>query len=277
MITFNKEIITPEMAERIIEESTRLFNTLSGNKQRRVRQNTVDMYAQAMTEGRWKDNGETIKFDAEGRLMDGGHRVRAVIQSGVPIEFLVVRGIDNDVMDTIDIGLKRSLENALQFQSRCYENGAAAIVKAKMQLDNHNKNLGQSNANANLEHTQMVEEYRDNEGIYNEAAKYAKRIYNESEKALKASEVGSIYVHLIYTLGYSKAIVEEFFTNLCSIRRNEKSIYKITINMLDKLKRQGQERIDEYLMCWNAMIKGLNKRPKPDTFSWFLPPPSDKK
>lgn len=272
MIEYTIETITPELAEKYIEESTRLFNTLSGNKQRRVRQTTVDCYVKAMKEGRWKMNGETIKFDKEGRLMDGFHRVKAVIKSGMPIDFLVVRGIENEVMDTIDIGLKRSLENALQFQSKCYENGAAAIVKAKMQLDNRNKNMGQSNANAGLEQTEMVEEYIQNETLYNEVAKYSKKIAKDSENTLKTSEVGAIYFHLVYTLGYDKNIVEVFFDNLCSIRRNEKSIYKVTMSKLDELKRQGQNRINEYLMCWNAMVKDVKKRPSLDEYSWFLSP-----
>lgn len=266
------KVITPEEAEVIISNSRNLFNSLNGNKQRRLRPKTVDCYVEAMKNGRWELNGETIKFDKEGRLMDGYHRVKAVIKAGVPIEFLVVEGIDNDAMSTIDIGLKRSLENALQFQAKAYESGAAAVVKARMQLDRHDKNLGQSNANVKLEHTEMVNEYRDNECEYNEATHYGKKIYKESENTLKAAEVGALYLHLTKTLNYDRDIVKDFFDNLCSIRRNEKSIYKITMNRLDEIKKQGQERINEYMMCWNAMVKNLKKRPSVDEYSWFLNP-----
>lgn len=273
MIKFNVEVITPEMAETIIENNKRLFKETNGNKQRNVRWKTVDGYAKDMLEGRWKENGETIKFDKEGRLMDGQHRIWAVIKSGVPTEFLVVRGIENSAMDTIDVGLKRSLENALQFQAESYESGAAPIVKAKMQLDKKNKNLGQSNANAEVTPPQMVEEYIKNECLYKEAVNYAKKKHKESEGTLKPAEVGSIYLHLTSTLNYDKEIVKEFFERLCSIRRNEKSIYKITMDKLDSIKKMSQERINEYMSCWNAMIKGNSyNRPKPDEYSWFLPP-----
>lgn len=266
------KVVTPEEAREVITNSENLFNSLSGFKQRRIRNKTVDLYVDAMKNGRWMLNGETIKFDAEGRLMDGYHRYKAVSKSGVPAEFLIVEGIDNESMSTIDIGLKRSLENALQFQAKAYENGAAAVVKARMQLDNRDKNLGQSNANANLEHTLMVNEYRDYECEYNEATHYGKKIYKDSEGTLKASEVGALYLHLTKTLNYNRDIVVEFFDNLCSVRRNEKSIYKVTMTRLDEIKKQGQERINEYLMCWNAMVKNLKKRPSLDEYSWFLNP-----
>lgn len=271
-LTVKLEVITPEIAESILETSEKYFNTLDGFKQRPIRKATIDNYAKDMVEGRWRTNGETIKLDKEGRLMDGQHRLYAVIKSGVPIEFLMVRGIDNKDMDSIDIGLKRSLESTLQFQSECYENQAASIVKAKMQLDKQNKNLGQSNGNAHISQTEMVEEYKNNQTKYNEVAKYAKSVYKDSGKALKVTEVGAIYLHLTDTLGFDKNIVETFFLNLCSIRRNEKSIYKITVDKLEKLK-MGQDKINEYMSCWNAMIKGNTlKRPTIEEHSWFMTP-----
>lgn len=274
MITYNVEVITPEMAQEILDKSKFIFdNKEKGkSKQRRVRWNTVDQYIKAMLEGRWRLNGETIKLDKFGAVIDGQHRLWAVKKSGIPMSFLVVRNVESEDIGTIDIGLKRSLENALQFYAKCYENGAAAVVKAKMQLDNDDTNFGQSNANVDLEHTQMVEEYMENEAMYNEAAHYGKKVYKESEGTLKASEVGAIYAYLVYSRNFNKAGVEEFFKNLCSVRRNEKSIYKITMNNLDALKKCGKDRINEYIMCWNGMIKNDKKRPSLKDYPWFIDP-----
>lgn len=268
--TVSFEVITPEIAEMIIEDSSAKFSSMDGFHQRRVRMNTVNMYAKDMEQGRWKFNGDTIRFDKEGRLMDGQHRMKAIIKSGIPQICLVVRGIDNSVMDTIDNGLKRSLENALQFQAESYENRTAEVVKAKMQLDNMNKCLGQSNANAKLSQTEMVDEYMFNQEMYKKAVHYAKEV-NKSVKTLRVSEVGAIYLHLTETKGFDRDIVKDFFFNLCNVRFNEKSIYKITLDKLSKIK-QGQERINEYMKCWNAMVKGNKKRPEIDENTWFLTP-----
>lgn len=274
MISYNVEVITPELAQEILDKSKIIFNSKEKgkSKQRRVRWKTVDLYVKAIQEGRWRLNGETIKLDKFGAVIDGQHRLWAVIKAGIPTSFLVVRDVDSEDVGTIDIGLKRSLENALQFYAKCYENGAAAVVKAKMQLDNDDTNFGQSNANAELGHTQMVEEYIDNEAMYNEAAHYGKKVYKDSEGTLKASEVGAIYAYLVYTRKYERAGVEEFFQRLCSIRRNEKSIYKITMNNLDALKKCGKDRINEYIMCWNGMIKNDKKRPSIKEYPWFIDP-----
>ena len=54
---------------------------------------TVNEYIAQMRKGLWVLNGETVCFDANGALMDGHHRLLAIIESGITIEVLVVRGV----------------------------------------------------------------------------------------------------------------------------------------------------------------------------------------
>ena len=85
-ITFGIETITPQDAERILKESEKAFSEAEGGfKQRNRRRDTVTAYAEDMAAGRWKENGETIKFDSEGRLIDGQHRLAAVVKANTPI------------------------------------------------------------------------------------------------------------------------------------------------------------------------------------------------
>lgn len=69
--------------------------------------------AEEMGAGRWKTNGEPIIRGTDGRIIDGQHRLEAVIRSGRKIKFLVVEGVSNDVFDTIDLGRKRSAADTL--------------------------------------------------------------------------------------------------------------------------------------------------------------------
>lgn len=68
----------------------------------------VRMLAREMAAGHWKFNGDSIKISKGDRLMDGQHRLHAIIQSGVTIECLIVRGLEDDIFDTIDVGRKRT-------------------------------------------------------------------------------------------------------------------------------------------------------------------------
>lgn len=59
----------------------------------------VKAYASDMKAGRWHRNGETIKFDRSGRLIDGGHRLRAIVSSGTEIELTIVTNAESMGID----------------------------------------------------------------------------------------------------------------------------------------------------------------------------------
>lgn len=91
--------ITPDVAKSILETNTR-NRTLSAK--------TVDIYASAMREGAWKFNGETIKISDEGKLIDGQHRLSAVILYGKAIPMAVLRGVPASAFDSLDLGKRRN-------------------------------------------------------------------------------------------------------------------------------------------------------------------------
>jgi hypothetical protein len=66
-----------------------------------------------MRAGRFDANGETIKLDYEGDLIDGQHRLTAVSDAGVAQWFLVVRGLPPEAQETVDIGKRRHLGGQL--------------------------------------------------------------------------------------------------------------------------------------------------------------------
>ncbi len=93
------ERITPQLAEEWL-------STMRAN--RSPSEAVVFKYAIEMDEGRWKVNGETIKFNAKGQLFDGQHRLRACILAGKPFLSLVARGLEEDVFCTVDVGRNRT-------------------------------------------------------------------------------------------------------------------------------------------------------------------------
>ena len=80
---------------------------------RHVTQSSVDYLAAAMTAGEWMLNGESIKRNCDGSVIDGQHRLLAVILSGVTIESYVVHGLDSDAYETIDQGRPRGHADVL--------------------------------------------------------------------------------------------------------------------------------------------------------------------
>lgn len=83
--------VTPKMAE----------NWLSRNKNiRQLMEPTYRLYAESMRNGKWDKNGESIKFDEDGNLIDGQHRCKAAVESGKSFVTSVVYGVES--ADNID-------------------------------------------------------------------------------------------------------------------------------------------------------------------------------
>lgn len=68
---------------------------------------TVQTYAADMRLGRWKLNGATIVFNRRGDLIDGQHRLWAVLEADCTVEMLVVEGVDDEAKLTLDGGRPR--------------------------------------------------------------------------------------------------------------------------------------------------------------------------
>lgn len=109
------ESVTPAVAQEWLDT----YNVLN----RKLKPRVVAMYARDMANGDWVFNGDTIRFDTDGNLLDGQHRLHAVVQSGVTVPMLVIWGLDPASRVVIDSGAKRSKGDALQLAG--YQNTAA--------------------------------------------------------------------------------------------------------------------------------------------------------
>jgi hypothetical protein len=105
--------ITHEITDLTPEVAAKWLGRNLGN--RNLRRHKVLQYARDMREGNWQTSGQAIQFDWDGRLIDGQHRCEAVIESGVTVKVIVVRGLDPRAREVIDTGAKRSPGDALRF------------------------------------------------------------------------------------------------------------------------------------------------------------------
>lgn len=62
----------------------------------------VKRIARQISDSKWKFNGDTIKIATTNDILDGQHRLWAIIESKTAIETIVVRGIETDAFATID-------------------------------------------------------------------------------------------------------------------------------------------------------------------------------
>lgn len=80
---------------------------------RQVRKNHVMFLAREILEGNWQVNGQPIVIADDEQVLDGQHRLMAIIEAGKPIQSLVVYGITPEAFRTIDTGAVRTGADAL--------------------------------------------------------------------------------------------------------------------------------------------------------------------
>lgn len=96
--------VTPALAEQWLARNT---------NNRKLSQAVVQQYAGAMERGEWNLGNAAIAKDPEGNLLDGQHRLHAVVRSGVTIRQMLVEGLAPHTQDSMDSGRKRTLEQQL--------------------------------------------------------------------------------------------------------------------------------------------------------------------
>lgn len=103
-------------------------------KNRPVKTAHVQGLAKDMTEGRWKFDGAPIRFDRDGKLIDGQHRLLAVIASGTSQEFLVIDGITTEAQVVMDSGARRSAGDQLSMLGAPNSTIRAAAIRILVRI-----------------------------------------------------------------------------------------------------------------------------------------------
>lgn len=97
-------LITPEIAAQFLAK-----NKLN----RPLNLRRVGILVEAIKRGEWCLNGDAIRFNEHGDLIDGQHRLTAIVVSGLPIQTLVVYGLSSSAFKTIDTGSPRTAADLL--------------------------------------------------------------------------------------------------------------------------------------------------------------------
>lgn len=245
------EKITPEIATQILEASADIKN-------RSVREGHVEWLAAQMKAGKWVLNGEAIILDDENQLVDGQHRLWAVVQSSVTIESLVTRGVDRKGFATIDTGSARTLANVLGIVGEKY---AASVAAALAWTYRHD--LGKmfaSNKAIGFSHQVGLTMMKKHPGIRESAEFVGKLLKNPILKRVPSSVL--IFLHYRFS-AHSRDKAVEFFETLGDMRFDQDGTPTRTLrNQLihrDDHARGGRPVLNTmafFIKAWADFLKG---------------------
>lgn len=128
-VTTKVEKITPAKAQQYLEKNT---------SNRPLRKTRVAKYARAMQGGEWYVTNQGLAFNCDGSLLDGQHRLHAVIQAGVPVKMAVTRGLDRASMFGIDTGGNRSVADIARVAGVNREITTTMVSTARAMIDGLN-------------------------------------------------------------------------------------------------------------------------------------------
>ena len=103
------ELITPTTAEKYLEKN---------RDNRTLRTSQVEFLTRAMQDGQFLATHQGVAFTKDGTLVDGQHRLHAVVRSKESVWLLVVRGLDDSAKQVLDCGITRTVADRLKISSR---------------------------------------------------------------------------------------------------------------------------------------------------------------
>lgn len=124
--TIRIEEMSPQRAAKILEKN---------NANRRVREILVQEIERAIAAGHWYLTGDTIKLASDGSVIDGQHRLLAIVRSGKAVRVAIARGIDKGAQVAVDRGRSRTLGDDLRMAGHVNYNTLAATCALRMRWD----------------------------------------------------------------------------------------------------------------------------------------------
>jgi len=248
--------VTPDMAEEWLGKN-------HGNRNKRKQH--IARLVRDLESGNFLPTGDSIKFDWNGRLIDGQHRLTSIVMAGVPMFTLVVRGLDPRVRGLLDTNAKRMASDALYFED---VEGWRTVKASAAKIDLSRKS-GRLQTSVDKSHivptnSEVVEWYKENKDI-DEAADLAQKYHKDigcPPSALAYS------ILMISRIDYAECV--EFFSSSAEMRTT--GVGDPRLAMLRTFERHNSDgrhtipnaaAISIIFRAWNAWREGRQLKKLP--------------
>lgn len=252
-IKVKKQVVTPDIAKI----------WLSKNKtNRRMSEKNVNFLAGQMKQkGAWKETGDPIKFNSDGDLIDGQHRLEALIRANVTLTLHVAENLEKSAFNVLDTGKNRSATDVVSTLGTKYTTAVTGAARSILLLQ-HGA-MGSGGDQNKISRTVVI----TNAKVYDFVKK------NQEELEESAHEMFGVYsrfghighttlttMHfLIASTNRTKA--EKFFEGYSTgIELTKESPIrvlreKLMKDILNKTKLKLKDKFALLIMAWNAYVK----------------------
>lgn len=237
-------VINPKVAEEMLKRNI---------SNRRLNIEHIRSLSKQMKDGKWLFDGAPIKFSSAGGLLDGQHRLNAIIRSKTSQKFLILTNIDSEAFKVMDTGRKRTSSDILGIKG--YENTGGLSAAIKFILS-HKKGLNAIKANdtKSITNTEILEFVEKNPIIID--------LYKECAPLYKTfSRILPISIICAYRFLFNEKNVNDaknFWIGVCTgLNLEEDSPLKalrdkLTYNKINRVEMNRKEKKAYIIKAWVA-------------------------
>lgn len=241
------EEITPAIAKDILSNPP--------TRQRPTNARTVGLYASQMRDAKWSPIS-TIHIDKNGACVNGLHRLRAVVLSGVTCVFIIVRDAPEKSILTMDIGRGRGYGDILNISCDVRNKNRAASISQYMFRQLNGKRVRES-----VSPDDMVLCYTENR----ECIDIAARLVPNEHLGLGCGAIQFIHA-MLSAHGVTGLPVDDFFEGVglgIGLGYNDsRGLLRSRLsNNVSSKSKLGQEAIFALtISAWNSYAKGETRK-----------------
>lgn len=149
--------VTPELAQ---------FWLTQNESNRNIRRVIWKAYARDMAAGAWKLTAEPVKISPAGKLLDGQHRLHAIVDSGATVQMFVAYDVPEDAQQAMDSGSKRTASDALALRGDGQTSLVAATARIALGVAYSPESIGRYTAT----HAEIMAWVDDHPDVFDAAA-----------------------------------------------------------------------------------------------------------
>jgi len=242
-----EELITPEKARVLLE-----FN----NGNRTLSQHCLNRYVEDMKAGRWRaETGETIKISKSGYLMDGQHRLTAVIRANVSVRMFICYGVDDDAFEVIDTGKSRTAADIFKIAGVNYNVVVpSVIIHYNAYLSDNPEITRKTKTKSNAE---LLKQYHNNKEFWDEVVRKSYAWYEAINRIIPVGELGGFYARI---KRFNDVIADRFMNELCTGKEVSNNVIyllrkKLYDDRVSRKKMPSGMRLAFMIKTWNFYVR----------------------
>lgn len=200
--------ISPETAKVLVGEQINCKN-------RKLTASTVKVYQNQMDNDEWVEyTAEAIKISSSGTLIDGQHRLQALVNAGKTYDFLIATGLTEKTIHVLDTGKKRSPGDVLNINGVEHSSIKSSAITTYFHIKKNKKAVvGKHNAREGFYNQKVWNEFESRSSYWNELYTTSYGLFEDINRIVKVSFIMG-WMAALSDIDKPKAI--EFMTSLCT-------------------------------------------------------------